>query len=1551
MKQVSSLGLLCKVQSREVVQLLDVLLNHISVSEGICVCIEDESKRDVVQFIRSGLRAVHLSLVLLGAENMPVEVYREDFIDRIVHFIKFQATHNLLPISVTSNNQPGQISAGMEQGQTSNSSASTIKDKRRQKKSKTTTKHVSWGGAVEGASFSRNAFTVDHILSAILVELANLVFVVHVSDAAALRMSSLGFSLLLLNDTDFLQAKAIEVIVSVFTQYPGHRREILDNILVMILKLPQPEHGSRRYKLLDDDSHSLHIMNALFMRCIQASVTFDSVKTPCFSHVKAKRLEENRTVECESAFHWSHYFWKQLLKSWHTARLQEVDVKAVIQNTVTDLLVTLNMPEWPESSLILLSLCTQLLSSSGLHSMEMRQRETAVEIIGQIAMRVKRDANDCECDVLSRLIADTDDYHKLFDMAGVAKAADIAMRDADHARSKAGALTRSSHEIVTDNMLVLETIILQYVFFTSLHTCFPGQREPAAFTFLLALLTREDECRGVGFRSQSNGPGGTRASYREIRSLVQTRFSSGATYERSIIPRSFAIRIFRVLRRQQPLAQQLDILVSRIVKSFNDPAISVRAAAVRAIDGMVSVDPQILILDDVRMAIKRSITDNGTLVRSATIELVGNYVTRHPQRADEYYAVILERISDVGVSVRRRVVQILHGLLHEKPNHIDQVQILRFLAFRILDDDPGVQELVVCIFRELWFLPPLIRGGGGYESQISSRAEQLVDVLWDIFLRVGRTGLALLPLLPSFPLVAILRRVIFMPRDEFGALDGNRTMFKSNDMVSMARQLCLATLQGLLLHEEDTDECNPIPLHGSISLLNIRSGLLEYPRKVRFSLGMHLFCATDTSLCVVEDDQMALAHALHPYIKRRDNNATNSLHLQCCISVIDAVMRETIHLKPSVIAEIEKDLRILLLRNTYHGVLYYAARCMCSIANPMKTPFGASGALQVTRQFVKLLDDVCNVEELSLGQSAHVSRAMFVLGHLAKFGADVLERSGEETVSLSNILRLFRCFLQRSSKVEFSLKKSALQACGLLFVARPLLMLSPKGGFGKGSVDGIMRAALSSTAERGLKEQALLNLAEFLREEEARFLKQTTVDSSTSKREISNTYFQQGASYGMVPSAFKSCGVQVTAPNVKMHEYCRDNNFQAINGEHDNSLANGVAQRYWSDVKELCIDPEPLVRVKALHVAEIVLRQGLVHPMSSFPPLLALQADPGRNIRKLAMCLLRQQHDRYSDFFYHQLNESFALLYTFCARLHFVSRQSNKQKVFNEVNDVLVSICLVFGSLNCPAVLLRTKRFPEASVQNFFFEIAFTYQKHMTCSRISCCIFILQTPDAADITRAFTLIYKLVSAKRSTRLKFLRALIRPFEDKATGPGSTGSMFVCFIASAIAALPFSMSDEVLFVTYHLNRIISLCDWPTPESLLEKCEQIENTGVKGTSSSHIQNELCRNVELCMHVSIFLKLKHHLKGVYGLADNRMRSYSPSEPPKSGDSFRYDGTFGQLDLSWVDNSLGDTVDGVRRQVELFRSLLQSDSNDYAECLSNDACREHESRKRGRGF
>ena len=168
-----------------------------------------------------------------------------------------------------------------------------------------------------------------------------------------------------------------------------------------------------------------------------------------------------------------------------------------------------------------------------------------------------------------------------------------------------------------------------------------------------------------------------------------------------------------------------------------------------------------------------------------------------------------------------------------------------------------------------------------------------------------------------------------------------------------------------------------------------------------------------------------------------------------CISVLDAVVKEVGCLSLASAIEMEKDLRFLLLRNTFHGVLYYAVRCICSIAETLNDSNIASGALQISRRFVKLLGELCEKEVLTAGDRAHVSSSLFVLGHLARFGADTLEASAEEAVSPANLLHFFRHFLQRSSTLEFDLKRGALQACGFLFVSRPHLMLDSQGGLEK----------------------------------------------------------------------------------------------------------------------------------------------------------------------------------------------------------------------------------------------------------------------------------------------------------------------------------------------------------------------------------------------------------------------------------------------------------------------------------------------------------------------
>ena len=179
-----------------------------------------------------------------------------------------------------------------------------------------------------------------------------------------------------------------------------------------------------------------------------------------------------------------------------------------------------------------------------------------------------------------------------------------------------------------------------------------------------------------------------------------------------------------------------------------------------------------------------------------------------------------------------------------------------------------------------------------------------------------------------------------------------------------------------------------------------------------------MFCATDPRLCVAEGNPLAFAAALHPYIKRAENTSANSLQLQCCISVVDAVVKESGCMSAATASEMEKDLRFLLLRNTFHGVLYYASRCICSVAETAAAGDVASGALQICRRFVKLLEEVSERTELSASERAHVSRALFVLGHLARFGADTLEASREDAVSPETCSRLFRRFLQARRRLR-----------------------------------------------------------------------------------------------------------------------------------------------------------------------------------------------------------------------------------------------------------------------------------------------------------------------------------------------------------------------------------------------------------------------------------------------------------------------------------------------------------------------------------------------------
>jgi cohesin loading factor subunit SCC2 len=71
------------------------------------------------------------------------------------------------------------------------------------------------------------------------------------------------------------------------------------------------------------------------------------------------------------------------------------------------------------------------------------------------------------------------------------------------------------------------------------------------------------------------------------------------------------------------------IPVRRLLGALEDSAITVRAAAVRAIGGVVDADPKVLGWDQVQSAVERRMTDNGTMVGAVQVETMRPIAWKH----------------------------------------------------------------------------------------------------------------------------------------------------------------------------------------------------------------------------------------------------------------------------------------------------------------------------------------------------------------------------------------------------------------------------------------------------------------------------------------------------------------------------------------------------------------------------------------------------------------------------------------------------------------------------------------------------------------------------------------------------------------------------------------------------------------------------------------------------------------------------------------------------------------------------------------------------------
>ncbi|KAK4330559.1 Sister chromatid cohesion protein 2 [Rhodotorula toruloides] len=355
-----------------------------------------------------------------------------------------------------------------------------------------------------------------------------------------------------------------------------------------------------------------------------------------------------------------------------TGAAADTEYRAVLDHLVADLLATLRLPEWPGAEVLLTVLCRSMMAtladSKSSHENN-ALKGIALEHLGNIASRICKD-----------LAAAPGNLPSLRDV--------VSAQDVDS----------------LEKVFAAQKAVLEHLGKTERSS---GQSE-GALAFMRAdyandLLQARQAAASEGASQDER----RQALVNRLGSLVEEVWNDepmedvfGPSPEDSQ-PKVDSLALD--LWRSSTLPSMYQALLDRIVDASESTQVTLRTKALRAVSLVVAQNPDLFHQDNIRRTIENRMLDSSPAVRDATIELVGKYVVSRPDLAKQYLPKLGERISDTGLSVRRRVVKllkVLYGVVDDEEQRID---ICRRLVYRVLDEDDGIKELAVDAVGDLWF--------------------------------------------------------------------------------------------------------------------------------------------------------------------------------------------------------------------------------------------------------------------------------------------------------------------------------------------------------------------------------------------------------------------------------------------------------------------------------------------------------------------------------------------------------------------------------------------------------------------------------------------------------------------------------------------------------------------------------------------------------------------------------------------------------------------------------------------------------------------------------
>lgn len=114
------------------------------------------------------------------------------------------------------------------------------------------------------------------------------------------------------------------------------------------------------------------------------------------------------------------------------------------------------------------------------------------------------------------------------------------------------------------------------------------------------------------------------------------------------------VHIMSTLAASSELSLSFPRLLGVLLRLMGDNMATLRKLALKAFLQVVNVDPSLMLQPLVRKEVSRCFHDDAISVREAAVNLVGDYVLQSPNLAAAFHSSLIERMTDKGVSVRKR---------------------------------------------------------------------------------------------------------------------------------------------------------------------------------------------------------------------------------------------------------------------------------------------------------------------------------------------------------------------------------------------------------------------------------------------------------------------------------------------------------------------------------------------------------------------------------------------------------------------------------------------------------------------------------------------------------------------------------------------------------------------------------------------------------------------------------------------------------------------------------------------------------------------------------